>query len=477
MSDFSVYVSYARKTDKDQPVVDKLRTACKNKNIELKVDEDQIKYGESIQEYMNDLSAGRHIIVILSDAYFKSEYCMGELLGIFRNEQFQKRVHPIVLQGTKLYKPADRPQYYKHWDDEKRNLRSEINKLDSDEDTHYLKKSENLYIDIRRNIDNLLEMLAIMNALSYELHEKTNFEEILNRIFSQQTKTESDSNKPGKISYEKYREQIIRNVRKILEKNERIETALQLEITEKKIEAHDMARHLCENECRSVINELLSPAIEKLLKNISESMREETWNAAETLLANICQLVVDKELVIKMDGSKENSGDYGFEMGVKTPFGVEIISSCYRRKSPKLKSGLGESRISGNDAIFEPEIETGWDDDNALDAILREIWKNVFPEDKEIPLNKKFSDDELEVLNETLRLREPKAQFHHYIPVNSKAQQKRLVQPEFYDKLKAKLNDITVIYFNSTEKYVQCIPDENLLMTAAREFLQIGKKS
>ena len=81
----NVYVSYSWWADEDSRIIDKLKAAWKVRGIdflELKVDKQQINYGDSIRAFMDELTESEHVILVLSDAYFKSPNCMYELRGI-----------------------------------------------------------------------------------------------------------------------------------------------------------------------------------------------------------------------------------------------------------------------------------------------------------------------------------------------------------------------------------------------------------
>ncbi|HCZ15132.1 MAG TPA: hypothetical protein DHV85_11150 [Candidatus Accumulibacter sp.] len=88
----SVYVSYAWKEEEQNRLVDKLENACAARGIELRCDKTSIGYGDSIRQFMDEIGAGRHVVLVLSEAYFKSDYCMYELRQIYENKAFRQRV-------------------------------------------------------------------------------------------------------------------------------------------------------------------------------------------------------------------------------------------------------------------------------------------------------------------------------------------------------------------------------------------------
>ncbi|MGB0129144.1 MAG: toll/interleukin-1 receptor domain-containing protein, partial [Rhodocyclaceae bacterium] len=78
----SLYVSYAWKAEEQKGLVDRLEAACRKRDITLKRDRNEISYGKSIRAFMDEIGQGDHVALILSEPYFKSEYCMYELKAI-----------------------------------------------------------------------------------------------------------------------------------------------------------------------------------------------------------------------------------------------------------------------------------------------------------------------------------------------------------------------------------------------------------
>jgi internalin A len=81
MSEPQVFVSYAwgdaTHTGKArQRVVDALCAALKHDGVEIQRDIEQVRPGELISEFMDRLSSGDQVLVILSDRYLRSPYCI-----------------------------------------------------------------------------------------------------------------------------------------------------------------------------------------------------------------------------------------------------------------------------------------------------------------------------------------------------------------------------------------------------------------
>jgi len=401
--------------------------------------------------------------LVLSEAYFKSEYCMYELCRIHENRNFAKRVNPIVLTGTQFRKPTDQLRYIKHWQAETANLEAELAGLTDPKYTRKLREDLDGSAENRRLMDTLLNVLADMNTLTEGVHLGTDFSALLDRIQPDQ-----------------FRSTIIAEVGSILDRNSRLCEALQRELhVPVATRAPDLAATLCAGDADQVLSKLLFPATRKCLAMLDGQQAEFTnaWRAAKSVLAWLSLLAVDVKSLVQAQRSTLVAGDVGFQIAVSTPLGVEIVSSRYQEMRPRLRIQKGKSDVFGDDVIALPEYETGWGNDASLDKLLLEIWTRVFPEEESVV---KLSNADLKKLNATLRVRHELKTHHHYIPVPAD-QQARLGGPAFYGKLIEKLPNINVIFFNSDDDTpALLVSDEYYLMTIIREFLTIpellGKK-
>uniref|UniRef100_UPI0040562F3F NB-ARC domain-containing protein n=1 Tax=Candidatus Electronema sp. TaxID=2698783 RepID=UPI0040562F3F len=183
----SVYISYSWGAEKRHPLVDELLAALKAKGIEVKRDRNEINPYDSIRAYMDDLAEGRAIILVLSEEYFKSPNCMYELREIYLNnrKEFRKRIFPVVLEGTKFHRAADRIRYIKFWVEETATLNAKLSSV-SREDLSAVSHNElRDYADFRRMIDDLLALISDMCSPTQEEHLKTGFSALIERMFSQ----------------------------------------------------------------------------------------------------------------------------------------------------------------------------------------------------------------------------------------------------------------------------------------------------
>ena len=68
-------------------------------------DKSEIRYRDSIQQFMRRIGAGKCVIVILEKAYLESKNCMYELTQIASRPEFAPRVYPIVMPDAGDLRP------------------------------------------------------------------------------------------------------------------------------------------------------------------------------------------------------------------------------------------------------------------------------------------------------------------------------------------------------------------------------------
>ena len=186
----NVYVSYAWEK-KCEAILAQLELLAESRNIKLIYDKKNLKYKGSIKDFTHLIGQAKYVILIISNNYFKSEYCMFELINIDKQGNLSKRIFPIVLPNVKIYNLKDRLKLINHW----RNI---ILEIENETDTiSFLRKSNlgesiTIYSEIYNNIDRLTEILADINNYSFFMHKKPDYKPVLDAIEASQCSLEED---------------------------------------------------------------------------------------------------------------------------------------------------------------------------------------------------------------------------------------------------------------------------------------------
>ncbi|MEV6348804.1 toll/interleukin-1 receptor domain-containing protein [Actinoplanes sp. NPDC051851] len=144
-------------------VVNRLEQAMIKHGLLLRRDKSEMRYRDSISEFKRRLSNGKLVILVLDDAYLRSDHCMSELLGLSEHRDFRKRVFPILLKDAKIFTPEAILGYAQHWRREYEDLDMLMGTVPQDA-LDGIRDDLKLYGRIVKRITVVLDHLRDMNA-------------------------------------------------------------------------------------------------------------------------------------------------------------------------------------------------------------------------------------------------------------------------------------------------------------------------
>jgi internalin A len=108
--------------------------------------------GEQISIFMKRLIQADRVIVVLSDKYLQSPYCMAELYGIYQDarqkkQEFLNRIIPLVLKDARIGNPEERVEHAKYWEAIYLKLRADLDYLAVD-DFRLYQNMKRWYVDV-----------------------------------------------------------------------------------------------------------------------------------------------------------------------------------------------------------------------------------------------------------------------------------------------------------------------------------------
>jgi internalin A len=131
-----VFISYAWGDDSPQgrergQVVERLCERLRAWGYQVIRDRDQMRSGDHISAFMKLIGQGDRVVVILSEKYLRSVYCMTELHGIFEHsrgarDDFLGRIIPLTLADAHIAGIRDRADHARHWKAEKEALQADV---------------------------------------------------------------------------------------------------------------------------------------------------------------------------------------------------------------------------------------------------------------------------------------------------------------------------------------------------------------
>ncbi|HRD90480.1 MAG TPA: hypothetical protein PK752_19825, partial [Accumulibacter sp.] len=420
-----------------------------------------------------EIGAGRHVVLVLSEAYFKSPYCMYELLRIYNNQGFRKRVNPIVLSGTRFHDPIDRIPYIEYWETKTAELEAGLKRLKDSK--HTLKSREILdgYDKFRMLMDELLSILADMHTPPEEVHVDTDFAALLERI-APDTGNGDGGPGPTREADEDFVRKVESEVRQALAAVPELAGMIRHHAGKRGLVAGDdltaLARCLCTSKLETVLDDVLRPATRSALpRKTAQAIREsDTWEAAKSLLFWLSVLAVRPDWV-KAQEEKDGYRESRFEVFLHTSGGAEIVSSRYRQVRPGFRTSGGLDVI-GQGRIELSNLECGWNEEQLMDGILLDVANHLSPK----PYGRLALDSTLiEFINDTLDDDQKHKKGHHYILVDS-GEDSPLGRQAVYDKLIKVLPQLQIIYLKPSGEETPLLVDrETRLITIIRGFLTL----
>lgn len=186
-----IYFSYAwgdknEGGESREKIVDDLYTSLINDGYNVVRDKVSLGYRGLISDFIKDIGRGACIVVVISDKYLRSPYCMYELLEIYRKSgseisQMKENIFPIVLGDAKIYGPVELLEYVNHWKKKKAVLDEKIREVGLDNAGGVLEDFR-IYQEITSNFSQLTKLLQDMNTLNPVTLSKDNFTTIKKAI-------------------------------------------------------------------------------------------------------------------------------------------------------------------------------------------------------------------------------------------------------------------------------------------------------
>jgi hypothetical protein len=175
-----IFLSYAWGGESEK-IVNDLDNAFQKKGIVLIRDKRDLGFKGMITEFMQRIGKGQAVVVVISDKYLKSSYCMFELLEIYRNLDFKNRIFPIVLKDANIFEYSPKLQYLEYWRGKKKELDDAIMKFGSDAIT-VIGDDYKINKKIFDNYGEIVNILKDINSLTPDMHEADNFNTLIDAV-------------------------------------------------------------------------------------------------------------------------------------------------------------------------------------------------------------------------------------------------------------------------------------------------------
>lgn len=185
----AVYISYAWGDEHEakpgrEEIVDRLDKSLLVDGYDVRRDKRSLPFKASISEFIKNLGKATCVVVVLSDKYLRSRYCMTELLELYSKQEeknFRKRIFPIILSDTDIRSFTKRAEYTSYWKNELKQLEKAIRTLGplpSEAGFSELR----IYRDIVQRMEEVLGLIADMKSWTASSVEADSFAELKQSI-------------------------------------------------------------------------------------------------------------------------------------------------------------------------------------------------------------------------------------------------------------------------------------------------------
>ena len=128
-----MYVSYAWGGESES-LVDEIAARLPS-DLKLIRDKDVLRPGDWISKFMQEIGQADCVLVILSEKYLKSFYCMRELLYLYQSslgvqETFLEKLVPLTVEDVRFSRATERAEHIDYWETEDRKLDAALARLE-----------------------------------------------------------------------------------------------------------------------------------------------------------------------------------------------------------------------------------------------------------------------------------------------------------------------------------------------------------
>lgn len=170
----TAFLSYSWANEK---TADEIDNVFQSLGIEVKRDKRELGYKDDIKNYMQSIRGCDYAILVISEASLKSQACMYEVLEIMKEQEFVDKILPIIVAGTKLFKPEDQISFINHWKEQSESLEKELKEIGIAEGMS-LASDLKIRKSIYSNIAEFLKIISDRNVPPFDVLKSENFQSI-----------------------------------------------------------------------------------------------------------------------------------------------------------------------------------------------------------------------------------------------------------------------------------------------------------
>lgn len=191
-----IFLSYCQKDADVADLVEERLTPYICEDYHISRDVRDVEYKSSFRNFMKRIREHDYVLMIISDRYMRSSNCMYEMLEVFKDEDYAKKLLFIVLSNddksyyksdvseniaAEIYSAKGQGEYIIYWQEEQRKIKDQlrqINNMYGRKQRQEMQRIEKILI----GLEDFYEYIADAKGLPLKEHLDTNFKSILNEI-------------------------------------------------------------------------------------------------------------------------------------------------------------------------------------------------------------------------------------------------------------------------------------------------------
>lgn len=399
-----LYISYAYDVPENDALLAGLEGICRKESYTFKCDKEAVREGDSFKAFMKEMGEADQVVVIVSDQYFESYYCLHELTEISRSGGLKGRVIPVWIKSL-----SGKPDHgvFQH------EVRAFWESVRDNPD----QSSESGAATVE-DISSLLEQLPLalselgeLKALYFDPESSPQeqgqfFSKLRRRVLYPISRTDVKAivNRKGD---EQFKKAITTKVQDILDACPAILEPLRNVAGQ--TGSAGIAEYLCdsgEQDVCAVLEDDLFPAIQ----SVDARQRDADFiDKIKELASTLALLAVEDGWLELWDGETSlNNMRVNLELSAASAL---IVTSRLHQKFPRFGYKKGNAGLWGCDQLELPGRQASWNSRQVVENIVLKIWTEVFPE----TALEKLDEKAINTLNKRLRNYYQRGFRQHYI--------------------------------------------------------------
>lgn len=396
-----VFVSYSWRVEDETGIVDELEKECALRGINLVRDSKTMQQGDRISNFMQRIAGASHVITVFSKAYFESEYCLYELKEVLQHKGLEQKIYPILADGLKISESAARREFIKFWENRVKEEEAAIAENVKPGNAPGQHVVLNLYKEFEIRVDRLMSDAGDILAAQATILKENQYTSILDLIRPLHQVPPSAIFQPHETDQE-FMAGIKARLQDELDKSNTLRKAIAVQLKAKgNDENSSRLADILVTQCKDNLDELLRDQIHIAVNNVLQTLSSCSNNNSPLIVKEVQQLTSSADTLFScmvlcavreqwMEEYQKGRSIAASNL-CRMPFGaaavVEIVTSRHLQRTPRFKLNSAKSEIMGNEGVAV--LEQGFEKDDIVTGILRQIWVKVFPMEAKENLNER----------------------------------------------------------------------------------------